>query len=58
MRAPHTHTHSYVLDQILSGAPLDDVIECVLGYLQELSKDLLEEKVPIQEFIITKVSRG
>ena len=26
---------SYVLDQILSGAPLDEVIEKVLGYLRQ-----------------------
>lgn len=46
---------SYVLDQILSGIPLDEVIEKVLSYLQELQKEIKEDKVPMQEYVITKV---
>ncbi len=45
-----------MLDQILSGAPLDDVIGEVLKYLQELGKEVQEDRVPMEEFIITKVS--
>ena len=44
-----------MLDQILSGIALDEVIEKVLSYLQELQKEIKEDKVPMQEYVITKV---
>ena len=46
---------SYVLDQILSGQALDELIEKVLNYLLELKKDIEEDKVPREEYVITKV---
>ena len=46
---------SYVLDQILSGSPLDDVIEKVCDYLQQLQKRINEGKVELPLFVITKV---
>lgn len=55
--SPHVITSfcSYVLDQILSGAPLDDVIDRVLSFLVELKLELENNKVPLEEFVITKV---
>ena len=47
---------SYVLDQILSGAPLDDVIEKVRDYLEKLQKNIHDGKVELSLFVITKVS--
>ena len=46
---------SYVLDQILSGSPLDDVIENVREYLQQLQKKINESKIELPLFVITKV---
>ena len=47
---------SYVLDRILSGAPLDDVIEKVRDYLEKLQKNIHDGKVELSLFVITKVS--
>ena len=47
---------SYVLDQILSGAPLDEVIEKVRDYLEKLQKNIHDGKVELPLFVITKVS--
>ncbi len=46
---------SYVLDQILSGAPLDEVMEQVQGYLRELAEEIRSAVVPMEEYVITKV---
>ena len=46
---------SFVLDQILSGAPLDDVLEKVREYLQQLQSKINEGKVELPLFVITKV---
>ena len=47
---------SYVLDQILSGASLDEVIEAVLSHLDLVSKNIQQDKIPLQDYVITKVS--
>ena len=47
---------SYVLDQILSGAPLDEVIDKVQTFLQALADDVATDVVPMPDFYITKVN--
>ena len=49
------YLHSYVLDQILSGAPLDAVIEQVQAFLQGLAEELRGNAIPLPEYVITKV---
>jgi DNA polymerase alpha subunit A len=43
-----------VLDSILSGRGLDEVIDEVQAFLQQLSHDVEEDKVPLEDYIITK----
>lgn len=50
------YLHSYVLDLILSGAPLDEVIEQVQTFLQGLAEELRGDAISLQEYVITKVS--
>ena len=45
----------YVLEQILSGAATEDVVENIHTYLTSISQDVREGKVKLDEFIIFKV---
>lgn len=44
-----------MLDEILRGQALDELIGRVLDYLQQLKMDIEEDKVPTEEYVIIKV---
>lgn len=43
-----------VLDFILSGKSYDDVVDSIHGYLESVSKEIKENKVPLKEYVIVK----
>ena len=47
--------HSYVLDQILSGVALDEVIGQVQTFLQMLAEEVRGDAISLQQYVITKV---
>ncbi|KAF7289426.1 DNA polymerase [Mycena chlorophos] len=47
-------TSQYVLEQILSGAPADDVLQNIHDYLTELGQKVREGKVSLDKFLIFK----
>lgn len=62
----HTHTHTaptaltshnprFVLDEILSGKPRDEVLEAITAYLRQKGSEIKENRIALSKWIITKV---
>ena len=49
-------TGKYVLDQILSGEDREEVISKIHAHLEELARKMRNDELPLEKYIITKVS--
>ncbi len=47
-------THSYILDQILSGKSREEVVDNIHSYLQQKSHEIRNGVIPLKGYIITK----
>ena len=58
-RCPSTYSSlpSFVLERILSGEPTEVVVEGIHEYLASVGEKIRNNKIPLDDFIINKVSR-
>jgi DNA polymerase alpha subunit A len=48
----------YVLDQILSDADREEVLDNIHDYLRRIGEEIREDKIPVESFVINKVRSG